>query len=317
VGEGDDGHVLLRCHAGCDLEKITAALGLTASDLFPDKSHPPDTATYYDYRDDTGKLIAQKIRKPGKKFSWRQPDPRNGWNYNRKGIPFCLYAPGGLGRAVFVCEGEKDVDTLHRLGYSAACGMDGARPGKWKPEYTAQLKGRTVCVFTDNDDVGRAFAAETCNALHGTASNVRLLDIATVWTEIPEHGDITDMIVTLGVDRAKDLIRQLMTDTPEWTPTAAPVEADSPQQLQVISAPDLQRANLPPVKFIVEDILPEGTSLVSAASKIGKSWMMLDLGLSAAAGEPFNGEQDQPMWGALSCPGRQFRASPEPHEQDP
>lgn len=64
-----------------------------------------------------------------------------------------------------------------------------------------------------------------------------------------------------------------------------------PQRLSIISAPDLQRANLPPVKFIVEGILPEGTGLISAASKIGKSWMVLDLGLSAAAGEPFMGHK--------------------------
>lgn len=63
------------------------------------------------------------------------------------------------------------------------------------------------------------------------------------------------------------------------------------QRLSIISAPDLQRANLPPVKFIVEGILPEGTGLISAASKIGKSWMVLDLGLSAAAGEPFMGHK--------------------------
>ena len=61
------------------------------------------------------------------------------------------------------------------------------------------------------------------------------------------------------------------------------------QPLKVISAPDLQKADLPPVKFLVDGILPEGTSLLTAASKIGKSWMVLDLGLCIAAGEPFLG----------------------------
>lgn len=61
--------------------------------------------------------------------------------------------------------------------------------------------------------------------------------------------------------------------------------------LCVISAPDLQKAILPPVRFLVEGWLPEGTGLLTAASKIGKSWMVLDMGLSIAAGEPFLGRR--------------------------
>lgn len=61
------------------------------------------------------------------------------WVYNRKGVPNRLYVGGELAGAVFVCEGEKDVDTLHRLGYNAASGADGAGPGKWRKEYTEQL----------------------------------------------------------------------------------------------------------------------------------------------------------------------------------
>lgn len=61
------------------------------------------------------------------------------------------------------------------------------------------------------------------------------------------------------------------------------------QRLEIISAPDLQKANLPPIKYLVDGILPEGTSLLSAASKIGKSWMALDLGLCLASGQPFLG----------------------------
>lgn len=57
--------------------------------------------------------------------------------------------------------------------------------------------------------------------------------------------------------------------------------------LNVISAPDLQKADLPPIKYLVEDILPEGTSILAAAPKSGKSWFVLLLGLKIAAGEMF------------------------------
>jgi len=266
-----------------------SALSLTASDLFPDKRDaPPPAATYYDYRDDSGKLIAQKIRKPGKKFSWRQPDPRHGWNYSRKGVPFRLYAPLPLGKAVFVCEGEKDVDTLCGLGYSAACGMDGAGPGKWKPEYTAQLKGHTVCVFTDNDDVGRAYAAETCNALHGVAASVRLLDLSTVWPGIPEHGDITDMIVALGADRAKGLIRQLVTDTLEWTPKGK--EERKPPILMPMSGVEAREPS-----YLISPYLPEGMlAIMGGVSGAGKTYLVLSWAAAVSNGQrlPFQRQSD-------------------------
>lgn len=57
--------------------------------------------------------------------------------------------------------------------------------------------------------------------------------------------------------------------------------------LSIISAPDLQKEFFPPITFLVNDLLPEGTSLLVAAPKIGKSWYVLDMGLKIASGLPF------------------------------
>lgn len=35
IGEGEDGRVLLFCHAGCQTSDVVEALGLTMRDLFP------------------------------------------------------------------------------------------------------------------------------------------------------------------------------------------------------------------------------------------------------------------------------------------
>lgn len=74
-------------------------------------------------------------------------------------------------------------------------------------------------------------------------------------------------------------------------PVAKTPEAAATPKLDVISAPDLQKANLPPVKYHIEGMLPQGTSLVAAASKIGKSWMVLDMGLCITAGDSFMGHE--------------------------
>jgi hypothetical protein len=35
IGEGEDGKVLVHCHAGCAFEEVIAAMGLRVRDLFP------------------------------------------------------------------------------------------------------------------------------------------------------------------------------------------------------------------------------------------------------------------------------------------
>lgn len=267
VGEGEDGRVLLRCHAGCDVDRITAALGVTRSDLFPDKPRNRDYGTAereHIYPGGNTKKVMYR-RLDGSKFGCWFHKSGNAWAKGRGGAPPTLYIAGELAGAVFVCEGEKDADTLHGLGYNAASGADGAGPGKWKPEYTEQLRGCSVCVFTDNDDVGRAYAAETCNALHGAASSVRLLDIATVWPEIPEHGDVSDMVAALGRERACELIAQMIVAAPEWVPQEAP------DPLFSLFKP-LEDFPEEEAKWLVPGWIPAGQiSVIAADGGIGKT----------------------------------------------
>lgn len=76
------------------------------------------------------------------------------------------------------------------------------------------------------------------------------------------------------------------TDSAQWK-----VERQALKPPTVMSAQDLQKAQLPPVRYLVEDLLPEGTSLLSAAAKIGKSWFVLDMGMKIAMGSPFMDKQ--------------------------
>ena len=42
ISVGEQGQVLLKCFAGCSLERIVEAMGLTMTDLFPDAGLVPD-----------------------------------------------------------------------------------------------------------------------------------------------------------------------------------------------------------------------------------------------------------------------------------
>jgi len=41
IGVGDDGAVLLHCFAGCDVDAVVRALGLSVDDLFPPRNERP------------------------------------------------------------------------------------------------------------------------------------------------------------------------------------------------------------------------------------------------------------------------------------
>ena len=55
VSVGPDGKVLLHCHAGCGISAVLSALGLTAHDLFPERSgSTPSPVTLPSYITNTG-----------------------------------------------------------------------------------------------------------------------------------------------------------------------------------------------------------------------------------------------------------------------
>ena len=62
------------------------------------------------------------------------------------------------------------------------------------------------------------------------------------------------------------------------------------QLLTVIDGETLMDKRLPPAKFCVETLLPQGLCILAGAPKFGKSWLMLDLCLKVAKGEPFLGQ---------------------------
>lgn len=282
IGCGKKG-VVLKCQAGCDTRDIIARVGLKPADLFYEQhsktQERPQIVATYNYPGGV-----QKLRYSDKHFGWRQPDGKGGWIWNRKGVKPSLYIAGELTGTVAVVEGEKDADNLHRLGWDTVSGADGAGPGKWKPEYTEQLKGLPVCIFQDNDDVGKAYAQETAAALHGVASKVCVYDLARVWPEIPEHGDVSDLIAAFGEEKACELLAQLIRSTPEWEP---PKEPDIFDSFGFYSVPDLTPEEKKPPEFIVDGMIPCGMTFLSGAPKIRKSFMALQIASAAATGSPF------------------------------
>ena len=263
VALGEDGKVLLHCHAGCDVGDIVAAIGMTEADLFPEApvsaGKPVDVATY-DYTDIDGKLLYQVIRSSDKSFMQRRPDGRGGWIWNMKGTPRALYnlpyvASAPVQDWVFVVEGEKDVDALRALNIVAATNSGGA--GKWhQVSDDSILHDRRVAIIPDNDAAGRQHAEQVALALHGKAKVVKIVPLP----RLPEKGDVSDWLEQLKKSNAANpytRIRKLAEKAQEFLPAGLSLcepgllsgESDWPDPLPI---PD----DLPPVKAFDPVLLP-------------------------------------------------------------
>lgn len=223
ISEGADGRALLHCHAGCEIADVMRAIGLTMADLMPprDERRPYANGTSkrhaapggpngggggarivatYDYRDEDGELLYQVVRFEPKGFRQRRPNG-NGWTWNLDGVRRVLYRLSELLAAdfeapMFLVEGEKDAETLARLGLCATTNAGGA--GKWRAEYGEALRGRHVVVLPDNDDPGRKHAAEAAAALAGMAASIKVVELSG----LPAKGDVSDWLAKGGTVRA-------------------------------------------------------------------------------------------------------------------
>ncbi len=184
VSRGQKGAVLY-CHAGCDVEQILDAIGLTKADLFDDPpekrngSDRRDIVATYDYTDEHGQLLFQVVRMVPKTFRQRRRDPAGEWQWNIADTRRVLYRLPRVveavqrGHTIYVVEGEKDVHAIEAAGGTATCNPGGA--GKWRDEYSRALAGANVVIVADNDAPGLQHAHQVEASLLGVRANVRIV----------------------------------------------------------------------------------------------------------------------------------------------
>jgi len=107
-----------------------------------------EIAAVYDYVDEAGNLIFQKVRYIPKSFSCRRPVGAS-WEYNTRGIKVVPYRLNRIKdeARVFICEGEKDADLLAGLGYPSTSAPFGA--GSWPAELNPYFRGKSVFILYD------------------------------------------------------------------------------------------------------------------------------------------------------------------------
>ena len=226
---------------GVTVHTVPADEKKAADALAPDWEHPDRV---YSYTDEEGRELFQVVRLhykngPGKTFRQRMHAPGDP-KANRQGyvnsVPaeirdVTLYRLPNVrkaiaeGKTVFVVEGEKDVETLERLGHCATCNPGGA--GKWREGYSRRLAGADVVILPDNDGKGNDYtgqnhALDVALKLQGIAKRVRLVDIREACPELPEKGDISDMVELMGDLGAMDALARQIAATGDFDPNAVP-----------------------------------------------------------------------------------------------
>jgi AAA domain/Ribonuclease R winged-helix domain len=81
-------------------------------------------------------------------------------------------------------------------------------------------------------------------------------------------------------------------------------------KVRIFTAAELMAEELPPVRWVVPDILPEGVTFLAGRPKLGKSWMVLGLGVAVATGGVALGtkrvEQGEVLYLSLEDPKRRI-----------
>lgn len=292
VSEGEDGRILLHCHYGCSTQDVVSAMGLTMQDLFPEPAKRPEKkpkrefVAEYHYTDIDGNFLFKKARwwlplERRKDFSWSHKE--GGRWVSKRGGPQVLYnLPATKLDSLYIVEGEKDVETLKAHNLPAVSGADGAGKGKWLPQYTEALKGKEVAIIQDNDKNGKAFALETAQALTGKAKSVKLLDLSRVWPDIPEKGDVSDMLEAMGPVEGMRALLKLTRETPEFSPEQyANIPAD---KKSIIAAADIPYE---PPRWQIPPYIQQGKgTLIQADSGVGKTALVCAIVAHITTGRP-------------------------------
>jgi hypothetical protein len=195
----------------------------------------------YPYHYADKRLAWAKVRfvdKDGNKtFRSYAVTPKGGWTSPTKaGVPPLLYRlPEVMAAAeVDLLNGEKAANAGVKLGRATTCGPNGE--GHWEPEFTEQLTGKTVNIFTDNDNKGCEHGRMVARELFGKAKAVRLIKLPG----LPPKGDLYDWIEAGGTaEQLHQHIEQSpFLDTPPAEEAPAPphsgarVEQNTPSVFQ-------------------------------------------------------------------------------------
>lgn len=238
----------------------------------------------YQWKLPDGSWRLTKTGSIAKTFRQRRKDERGETVWNLDGLTHTIYRHPQVeiaiaeGRAIFIPEGEKDVDNLVALGLEATTNSGGAK--NWTPALAALFRDADVIIPIDNDDVGRAAGELKAATLTGIAGRIRVLDLAKFWPEIGPKEDISDYLETHSLQDLAGIINQL----DDWTPPPEAPRVLPPTGFGAVRMADMATSKIV-YDWLVKGLVERGGVFIVAGEKSsGKSFFMIDMGMKIARG---------------------------------
>lgn len=237
-----NGNAVPTCFTGCSYEEIMASLGSPAKTnghAFATKNAATNGASgwnvvrthvYYDefYQPKYEKVLLKPTANEKKPFRWLQYTP-NGKKGGLKGTTAIPYRLPELMKAteIIAAEGEKDADSLQKLGLTATSLKD------WRPEFNEYVKDCNVTVIRDHDKPGVKYADRALHILYGNVKSLKLIDLYDQDAMPEDNGkDVSDWIEERRDVQFKDPetiaeeLCSIFDRAEEWTPADAAVELE-------------------------------------------------------------------------------------------
>ena len=232
----------------------------------------------YDYTDEKGRVLYQKLRMEPKDFRWKSD---KGYTLNGvERVPYALHELTKAGnKFIFLCEGEKDADTMRMRGLIATTfGGASDMPDECMPYF----KDKRVFIVGDYDKAGMKRVRELYGKLKPIAKVVK-----HCWLEGQgEHcNDITDWFDS---GHTVETLKQLVKKCPENYE-----EMELEPNYRFMSYDDIM--TMQPPKFLVDGFLQENSlAMIWGHSGSYKSFVALDFALCIATGKDFHGSRVSP-----------------------
>jgi hypothetical protein len=279
--KGDPFHFFAKLHGLDDRRDYPKILKQIADDFgISDNEVKSRIAKTYDYVNADGELLFQTCRKEPKAFTQRRSDGKGGWVYSLDGVPRVLYRLPEILKAeeVIMVEGEKDVDALCELGFTATTCPMGAR--KWRDEYNETLKAKNLVLIPDNDVEGREHMTQVAMSLNGTARSLKWIDLP----DLPSKGDVSDWLAQIGDPQvAAERLAIMIEGTPPYEPPAKKSLDDL-----VMPVSEFLRLEIPERRALLHPWLKEESINLGVGWRgTGKTWFALGICNSVTKGQPF------------------------------
>lgn len=121
---------------------------------------------------------------------------------------------------VYFTEGEKDADTLKKLGFAGTTTPGGGRGLKSYYKKNKKLfepiKGKKIRIVSDNDEVGSEYSQQILEAIKDIVSEIKIFNLCKIMPNLKKKGDITDVAMAVGKQKTIEYLETLEKETEPW-----------------------------------------------------------------------------------------------------